>query len=101
MRRKHFCDTLGRGRTRPRRPLHNRYDRKSRNLYSPPVFYNPVGGPCRNFANGKTRLIGLPHSAESMTMLCRFDTIPECDRQTGGRTEMLYRYRASILLLLC
>ena len=28
-------------------------------------------------------------------MLSRFDTIPERDRQTDGRTELLYQYRTS------
>ena len=35
-----ICDTLGGG-----RPLRIRFDAKSRNLYTPPVFNVPVGGP--------------------------------------------------------
>jgi len=33
------------------------------------------------------------------TMLSRFNTIPERDRRTDGRTEYLYQYRISIAVL--
>jgi len=58
------------------------------------------------FDADKTRMIGLPCSEESMTiiMLSRFHLIPErygqTDRQTygqtDGRTELLYQYRTSV-----
>jgi len=63
-----------------------------RNLYIPAVFNAPVGGTLLEFGKqvyiGKTRIIGLPHAEESM-MLSRFDTIPERDRQTDGRTDRI------------
>ena len=33
-----------------------------------------------------------------MTALSNFDTVPECDGQVDGRTELLYQYLASALL---
>ena len=34
--------------------------------------------------------MGLPYPDKKYYMLRRFDTIPERDRQTDGRTEFLY-----------
>jgi len=48
----------------------------------------------------KTRMIGLPYGEKNCDdMLSRFHLIPErygwTDRR-GGRTELLYQYRASV-----
>ena len=53
------------------------------------------------FDADKTRMIGLPYGEKnSDNMLSRFHLIPErdrqTDRQTGGRTDLLYQYRASV-----
>jgi len=57
------------------------------------------------FDAGKTRMIGLPYGEKNCDdMLSRFYLIPErhgrsdgrTDRQTDGRTELLYQYRASV-----
>jgi len=43
-------------------------------------------------------MIELPQAEESYDdMLSHFDTVPERDRQTDGRTELLHQYRASAL----
>jgi len=50
----------------------------------------PIEGPRRNFAKifsvGKTRIIRLPYAEESIS---RFDTMPECDRQTDRQTDRI------------
>jgi len=54
------------------------------------------------FDAGKTRMIGLPYSVKKnyYDMLICLHTIPACygqtNRQTDGRTELLYQYRASV-----
>ena len=53
------------------------------------------------FDAGKTRMIGLPMVKKNYDdMLSRFHLIPErngqTDKQTDGRKELLYRYRASV-----
>ena len=50
------------------------------------------------FDAGKTRMIGLPYGEKNYDdMLSRFHLIPErhgrTDRQTDGRTGLLYQYR--------
>ena len=51
------------------------------------------------FDAGKTRVIGLPYDDKNCDdMLSHFRLIPErngrTDRQTDGRTDLLYQYRA-------
>jgi len=41
----------------------------------------------KKFGPQKYRIMELPGSQESLTMLSRFDTIPACDGQTDGRTD--------------
>jgi len=53
------------------------------------------------FDAGKTRMIGLPYGEKIYDdMLSRFHLIPEhngqTDKQTDGRTDLLYQYRASV-----
>ena len=53
------------------------------------------------FDAGTTRMIGLPYGEKNCNdMLSRFHLIPErngqTDRQTDGRTDLLYQYRASV-----
>jgi len=57
------------------------------------------------FDAGKTRMVGRPYSEKNCdNMLSRFHLTPErygqtdrrTDRQTDGRTELLYQYRASM-----
>jgi len=50
------------------------------------------------FRNGKTRMMGLPYAEKRMMIVSRVDTITERDRQTDGRTTLLYQYRAAALL---
>jgi len=50
------------------------------------------------FNVGKSGMIGLPYSEQTMTMcsavLIQYQRVT--DRQTDGRTELLYQYRASV-----
>ena len=52
------------------------------------------------FDAGKTRMIYLPYRKKTDDMFSRFHLIPErngqTDRQTDGRTSLLYEYRASV-----
>jgi len=48
------------------------------------------------FDAGKTRMIGLRYGKKTDNMLSRFHLIPDRYRQTDGRTELLYQYRASV-----
>jgi len=41
------------------------------------------------FGPQKTRIMGLPGSEDSLTIGCRFDTIPTCDGQTDRRTAYI------------
>ena len=59
----------------------------------------PIGGPRRNFAKifsvGKTRMIRLPYAEESIS---RFDTMPECDRQTDRIVVSVSRVIVAVLI---
>ena len=54
------------------------------------------------FDAGKTRMIGLPYGEKTMTICSAIFiqyqrvTDGQTDRQTDGRTELLYQYRASV-----
>jgi len=55
----------------------------------------------KTFDTNKTRMIGLSYGEKTDDdILSRFYLIPErhrqTDRQTDGRTELLYQYRASV-----
>ena len=120
---KEWCDLENRVRVRSRSlemaPFETNYGdilyslrlngRKSRNVYTPPVFSVPAGGewPHRNFITmiDAGRMIGLPYGEKNYDdMLSSFHIVPErngrTDRQTDGRTDgrtdLPYQYRASV-----
>jgi len=57
-------------------------------LYSAPRTRRHRRNFAEMFSTGKTRTIGLQYAEEiMMIMLSRYDTIPERDRRTDGRTD--------------
>jgi len=55
-----------------------------------PPLYELHRNFAKMFSSGKTRMIGLPYAEESiMIMLSHFDRIPERNRRTDRRTELL------------
>jgi len=84
-------------------PNYNRFWDRARYLWKglhfiiPPCIRRPrYGGSRRNiaipFGVEKTRMVGLPDGKKIEDMYNRLGTIPACDRQTDGQTDILPRH---------
>ena len=60
----------------------------------------PLGGSRRNiatpFGTEKTRMVGLPDGEKIEDIYNGLDTIPVCDRQTDGYTDILPRHICAV-----
>jgi len=58
------------------------------------IFFMPrhLTPPCVCWSSARTGMVWLPDSNKFDDTFSPFDTIPACDRQTDGRTDMLPRH---------
>ena len=61
-------------------------------LHSMPPFRRFRSEYCHPMWYGKTRMVGLPDGENYEEMCNRLDTVPACDRQTDGPTDILTRH---------